>query len=172
MKIHYTVTLEDLIEFNKHHAETSPSMNRMRGLMLWGGSAALIVIGAIQAIALHDKHEIARWAFAVVFYFFFTKLFYTRFRNRLIRNMYKENAGRGMVGRQELEMTETDLVTRSEKGSQSTRLSAIQRIVESPTHYFIYTSALGAYVVRKSAVEGDLPGFIATMRSKCPRATA
>jgi transglutaminase-like putative cysteine protease len=86
--------------------------------------------------------------------------------------MYKENAGRGMVGRQELEITETDLVTRSDKGSQSTRLSAIQGIVESPTHYFIYTSALGAYVVRKSVVEGDLPAFIAALRSKCTHATA
>jgi len=165
MKISYSVDKEDIIAAHRYHWDHSPSAQRSRRLNLWGGTAAMVGLGVFETFRQHDAGRLVVGAVLGAAYFAITYYYYARHWENGLRRSFSQGPLQGLAGRHELELTETELIDRTSAGSQSIVLKTLERVAEDATHYFIYVNSVSAHVVPKSGVEGDLPGFIAAVKS-------
>lgn len=114
-------------------------------------SLPLIVLGVLSAAA---------WV-----------LWYPAEWRRKIRSMTRkslsEGSNAGALGARELESTESGLVERSAHSEQKTGWPAIEKVVSTDEYTFVYTSAVSAVVIPRSAViEGDYEAYVDAVRKR------
>ena len=160
--IEYELDRSDLEAFFAHAAEHTPYLAKRTRRMRWiwfsvfGVMALLYVRSSVTAALV--------WAgLAVLFLAFYGRLS----RWMFVRHNRRVNAGPDgpRLGHTKLELGPGELVAETSEGSARLALSAIRRIEESDSHYFIYFGPIAAIVVPKSATRGCPPdAFVQSIR--------
>lgn len=167
MILRYNVSIDDIVAFNAYHCDQSPTIRRQRFIV--AGTIDLLVIlpGIFYAKA---NNEPAILAFACLFAVIFTVLYWALFHRCLARTanrLISEGSTQGIVGPHELEITNSDLIERTEVNESKHSWKGLHRIVDTSDYLFIYVTALMAHVVPKQSVTaGDVDDFLrsATIR--------
>jgi hypothetical protein len=160
--LHFEITPRDLEAFASHHAAEAPHLvGRIRRMRLvWAGVFGLIaweysktsVSGALGFLVVGAAYLAA--------YGPLNRFLYVRQNRNLNNGPDAPRLGpvtlRFEAGRLEVEATQ---------GSSTLQPSAIRRVTESPTHYFLYLGPTSAIIVPKTGVTGGDPGaFVRAVR--------
>jgi hypothetical protein len=155
----YELGQADMEAFFAHHASHAPYIlarnRRMR--WVWGGLFALL---ALAYFSQSLGGGLTFLALAIVFLLFYGRLnrwWYIRHNRRL-------NTGPDgpRLGTTKLELAGGHLLVEAPEGSSKLKLSAIRRIDESNSHYFIYLGPVSAVVVPKAGDQAE--NFINALR--------
>ena len=158
--IQYQLDSKDMEAFFRHHASHAPYIvarnQRMR--WIWSGLFALM---ALLYFLSSLKGGLAFLALAVVYLLFYGRLnrwWYVRHNRRI-----HSGPDGPRLGPVKLELVGEHLLVEGAEGSSRLQLSAIRRVDESESHYFIYLGPVAAVVLPKSAA--GVEAFLEELRS-------
>ncbi len=166
--IEYTVAVADIVAFNDHHHRTSPHTRRMIRTLQMVVGLAIVGMGVWPlfqgAPALTFGPLLA---VGVAFVIAMPALFAWSVR-RSARRQLAEGHNRSVLGPRKLEIGDDALVEISEQGQQQTRWSAVERVVVTDEHVFIYLSATAGHTVPRGAfaTAEQMHAFVGAVRSQ------
>lgn len=167
MNIRYTTDLDDIQAFLQYSIRNNPVVLRQRIVFALCFTSIFLFIGI--HMARRDGSAIPLVIFAILglmFLFLFWKYFGKVPQNRL-RKLYPMNENKGLFCEHSLELTDSGVTETSPVGQQSTTFAGIHRVVNTPTHAFIFIGSNMAHVIPlKKLLEGDLNAFIAQLETK------
>jgi hypothetical protein len=151
MKIHRQATIDDMLAFQRYHFANSTAIKKSRmGAYLFLSGTALMVAGAIS-FQNEDPFAIILAAVFVLLYTFihFSTSMTRNMVDKQTRMMFSEGANKALFGLHELEITAEAISERSAFHEYTTRWTAVEKIVETADHAFIYWCGLSAYVISR-----------------------
>jgi hypothetical protein len=171
VKIRYENTLEDLVAFNRYHADHSPDVRRARVRFLAVVLALMLPVGIAGVIAVEEPIlKLVVVALGVVGAALAVVTAPGQFRRSLereVRHMYREGANKGAVGTHELELTGDEVVERTPFSELRTRLPAVERVVSDGGYTFIYVGTAMAHVIPHRAVSaGDPEALVQALKQR------
>ena len=169
MKLRYTNTTEDYIAFQKYHQKTNPLLKRFYRLSL---AILILFVLVTQVMARHQELGLANSIFIGIILAFLSGIFFLVFckvstfflRRMSARSMLKGEKQRFLC-EHVLEITDTELVEKTDIGMITTKLSAIENVCDTEGYTFIYISPQAAHVLPEARIsEGDYRDFVAHLR--------
>ena len=180
VKIHYEVTIEDLVSFSVYFNNNSKTVRRVKTIYLFG--VPLLVAGlnllVLLIVSSTDGMDDETLLETIVFSAFFTALFTLfwaivwprRFQDMLARNarkLYSEGSTAGTVGPHVLELGDRGLIERTPIGESQIYYHALEKIVENEDYTYIFRNAFTAYVIpHEEIASGDLDAFIDSLEQR------
>lgn len=171
MKIRYENTMDDIVAFNRHHANHSPYYLAVVTVFLAVPAVIFLVLGVLGLIV---EDDLGCLAMGVAFGVGWPVLFWLLLRWRLgatVRRLVHEGANRTMLCWHELELADGALTERTDQSSHTVALRTVEKIQSSDTHTFIFFSAMGAYVIpQRDLAEEEYRGFVEAVRREWEQA--
>lgn len=180
MRTRYKVTLEDVAALGTHQLADvfNRRWDKPIGCMGLVVACFFLVLGVISTFDFEeDLHFISlllcltlagMHVFAAVAMFTYPR-WLTRITARELARMNKDGKISGVMGTQELELTEQGLVFRSEFVESCLRYEAVRRIESEVGHTYISTTLNTTFVIPHAKVtEGDPEAFADALRPKLP----
>lgn len=161
--IEYELDRSDLEAFFAHTAGHTPYLVKRDRRMRWIWAAVFGAIALLYA-RLSPAFALVFAGLAVIFLAFYPRLN----RWRFVRHNRRLNAGPDgpRLGHTKLELCPGELAVETPEGSARLALSAIRRIDESESHFFIYMGPISAVILPKSAAQGGAAGaFVQSIRN-------
>jgi len=159
MKFVFDNTLQDLVAFAKHYYRSSHAMSRMRSKM-FRFIVGIVVAGAL--VAAFQEESVRPLVFAGIFiavYSVFHLLISPRLEDSMVtaqaRGMFGDGENKALYGPREIEITDDAVTERSKYHEHTTRWAAVEKIIETPTHAFIYWCAASAYAIPRASVSDE-----------------
>lgn len=167
MKATYELTRDDLAALMEYHRRSSPAARRQGIGCLAAGLAALMILPA--GILLTTDQPVLDTAMDIwplltgPILFAIFAFPYMRWRTRQMSNqLLSEGQNKEFYGECELEVGDDALTETRPSGSTIRNWTSVERVVTTPSHLFVYTSGIEAYVVprRAFANESDFTAFV------------
>ena len=160
MKIDYELTSDDLAAFVQSHRRTSPAARRQEIGCLALAFCALMIL-PVGALLTTDK-PVLETAFGIwplllgPILFVIFAIPYVPWRMRQMPNrLLSEGQNKDYYGKCELEAGDDAITETRPSGSTICNWTSVERIVTTPSHLFVYTSGIEAYVVPRRAFSTD-----------------
>ena len=170
--IEYENSYDDLLAFTRFHMVTSPAGKRTR--LLVGSMAAVVVLafGISFSLAAQVPWMIPLFALLSLGAAAGSRRALLRSVGKSAERLYRDGKNVGMTGWHRLTITERELHEESAGGSQVTKPEAIEKVMETEDHVYIYVSAVSAHVIPRDRVSaGDLPSFLTALKGLAPDVT-
>ncbi len=164
MDIRYTVSLDDIVAFNRFHCSNSRTAKRVRLRCDILVAAVWLGAGGLSS-ALHHSFVplIIGGAFALCWCVTSKRRSASQCA-KLARKFFEEGKNKGSLGAQLLRLSEDGVEESNDYGSKFTRFNAIERVESTDQHTFIFTGAASAYIIpHGKVVEGDVTVFRAAL---------
>lgn len=165
MKIVYEIALRDVSALGNNMCYESPFVRRKRYLSM--ATTAVLSLAAMSAMAIILKSIVVA-VVAVLFIPVGMVMTSSLFRDRIranFRKMYQDEANRKLLGKRELELTDTALITKTAFAESRLSLEAISKIVSTDDHTFIYVGTNDAFVIPCATVSSrNYQQFIEAVR--------
>jgi hypothetical protein len=163
LRIRYEITLPDIVAFKRYALRRSQGWG---SLLLWIGAMGFL---AWVYLGLDSPEVRAKLFVAAILLLLFSILyggivfgFTALLLSRRVRRLYENSSA---LGWRELEFTGEGFFERSELSEARCAWRALQRIVSTKDHTFIYVGPEEALVLpRHSVSEGDYDAFVGTLR--------
>lgn len=160
MKAAYELTRDDLAAFIEYHQRSSPAVRRQRTGCLAIAFCALMILPA--GILLTTDKPLLETAVDIWPLLLGPTLFaifaipYIRWRTRQMSNrLLSEGQNKEFYGECELEAGQEALTETRPSGSTIRNWTSVERVVTTPSHLFVYTSGIEAYVVPRRAFQHE-----------------
>ena len=86
---------------------------------------------------------------------------------RNVLKLYGEGKNKTILGEHILEITDTEIIDKTEPSEQRTRISAVELIGSNAEYVFIYIGALSAHIIpRNNILEGDADLFLEEVKKR------
>ena len=165
--LRYSITIEDLVAFNRFHNLHSPELIRQRRLVTVILPVAALIAITVMAVLSRDLWSFLFPFLVIILYMAFLRRAYGTAFDKKVRRLYSEGKNRAALGAHGLSIDEDGLTSETEVSSSTISFKGIEKIESSPTHTFIYMSAMSAMVIPKGSVtEGDYENFFAQLRAR------
>jgi len=151
VEVEYEVTMEDMVEFNRYHMAHSPTVRRTLRSARLLASAAFVGIGILISVAEGTFTGLAAFGLVSVLWFLLMPAFIVRRTIKNVRRMLSEGENRGLLGKCTLSIAVDGLRVVRETGESTFAWCAVERIVTSERHVYIYVGATSALVIPKDA---------------------
>lgn len=172
MKLNFSLNEQDVINFNLYHFRNSKfTQRRLFFLRL------LIPVWAVLVFLFLNRSNLdltsilwnsPLFAFGILWYFFSDKLYYWRLKNN-VKNLLKEGRNQGMIGVQNVELTDEALIVENESGVFKHVLKAIHRLEEGDGYLFLYVTSLSAFIVPLHVFQNsEKESFVSAIRNANP----
>lgn len=172
MRLRYEITIDDLMAFNLHVHETSPTIRRSRRS---GIIAFAVVILGLCLLAYKQFRNPIIFAFGVGAAGLFAVIHPLLYRHNLKRissRLYAESQNKGFTGEQVSELRDIGLSHANAFAERTVFWKGIERIETIPGRTLVYFSAASAQVIPEdSVVEGSYPAFVAELQRRWQNAT-
>lgn len=170
MKATYELTHDDLAAFIEYHQRSSPTARRQRIGCLGVALCALMIL-PVGILLTTDKPVLETamdiWPLLLgPLLFAILAVPYIRWRTRQMSNrLLSEGQNKEFYGRCELEAGADALTETRPSGSTIRNWTSVERIAATPSHLFVYTSGIEAYVVPRRAfsTESEFRAFVDTI---------
>ena len=173
MKFHITLMEDDYIAFNldamRHYPDAKKNMllGRLTGLFLSVFvMLALLAFRASEIVLLIGGFTLTY--FSVVFFFRFPSI-----RERSVRGKIERAAKEGKLPyepEKDVEFTDTEIITTTEKSMQRVAYGDIIRIVETPCRLYLYDGLYRANILPLRCLGDEKDALLAFLKEKCPPA--
>jgi hypothetical protein len=167
-----------VVAFNLYHFEQSAMMRSSLRRSRWlPPIAVLLVVSLVLAAVDGGKHLwpilpcVLVWA--ILYVLFYSTAHHRRSIRKRLARFLNENTT-GLIGRHELELSEDGLIGRSAANETKTAYSAIQKIVSTNDHTFVYISGMSGHIVpHRSIPNSQAIAFVSELhRRTAPSAAA
>lgn len=167
MRLRYEITLDDLLAFTLHVHQKSPTMRRTRFGVVFGLGVMLIGMCFVASeIVGNLKVFWGGVAGTIVFAGIYPRL-YRRNVKRLSTRLYAEGQNKGILGRHVAELRDNGLFDGTDFSERTVFWKGIERIESTPSHTFVYLSAMSAQVIPEhSVIEGDYYSFVEELQRR------
>lgn len=153
MKIYYELTEEDYLHFNLFHVKQSKaaikSLNIQRFLM-----PVFVIIVAFIFSGIGDMPLvfplIIFGLISILWIVFYPKYFYYLIM-RQSKKMLKEGKNDGLLGEQQMTLSEDGIVYLA-NGESQVKWPGIKKVVEDSDFFYLYNSSISAYILPKRAL--------------------
>jgi hypothetical protein len=177
MEIEFEITLDDLVAFNVYHNRHSKPGKRNR--LILSGFLTLAALASMSSILLPDPDSPIVWnassiTLSLLPILFMAALFglalspgVRRWQTkRALKRLLSEGKSKRLVGARRLTLTSTGVTHRTAVTEAETKWSAVEKLVETDQHLFIYTSPVEAFIVPRRAFvdEAQYQEFAGTAR--------
>jgi hypothetical protein len=157
MDVAYDLTTDDFVAFNVHHQRRSPLVRTITTsavMVVWLVVAVAVALYALFAV--RDRTTLIvcllLWGAVVsVFGFLLWRMARRAPSNRPSAGLVAERDTSSMVGPYKLNVTRTEITESSPQGEATCAMSAVEKIVVTGDHAFIYSSPVQAFVVPRRA---------------------
>lgn len=167
MRIRYDIAPEDLLAFNLHFHQKSPTMRRTRMWVVIGLAAMIIGMCFVAAEILDNL--IILWVgigWAAVFAAIYPKL-YRRNLKRYSARLFAEGQNMKLFGQHVAELRDNGLFDATQFLERTVFWKGIERIESLPGHTFVYLSTMSAQVIpENSIIEGDYRAFVEELQRR------
>jgi hypothetical protein len=167
MRIKYKASPDDLVAFCQFHHKHSATARR--SMVICG---IIIPVVFFVLTCLHGLYE-GRWDLPIIGAILSGALAMwivggrRRRLEKIVRRLLREGSNKSLLCERELEITETGLITRSEREQGRYTWDVIERIGFTPDYTFIFTNATQGIPISKSSVfEGDYEAFGEELRQR------
>lgn len=154
--VEFDQSVDDLIAFNQYHIKNSKTLrpSNFRRILTWFCFLFVTTFVAITAQGQghsSDLSSLAPWVlmFCIIWWLVFRSIRATS--KKKMRQMLEEGENRNLAGRKRVTLTPVALVEKTPFSESSTKWVAIEKIVASSTHLFIYVGSTAAYIIPRSA---------------------
>ncbi|MCG6168814.1 YcxB family protein [Leptospira sp. FAT2] len=169
MKLSFPLNEQDIINFNVYHFRNSKFTQRRLLLLRW-----LIPIWAIAVFFFLNREHLdlisilwnsPLFAIGILWFLFADKIYYWRLKNN-VKNLLKEGRNNGMIGVQNLELTDDAILTENDSGSFRYSLEKIHRCEEGDGYLFLYVTSLSALIIPTNVFQNsDKDVFLQKVRN-------
>ena len=164
-EIEYEVREADLVAFNHYHAASSDTLKSAYRRNRYVSTLTLVLLAVLCWRAWDALPLALSFGLFGFIWFFFSPRYVRRERGKQVKRMYAEGRNEGTIGRQKLRVAPSGLTNSSEQGESQINWSAVERIAETPSHIFIYISAVTAFVIPRETTSGaNLESLVHRMR--------
>lgn len=160
MNFEYSLTKQDYIDFNLFHMTYSDSMRRSISIQRFILPIGIIIILPFLLASL-TRIPLWYWLIVCVCMSLFWIASYPKYLGRSVSKRISkmlnegENEGKGILGKHSFSLSEDGIVDTSEHSELRTKLNAIENVVESKDHIFIYISAISAFIIPTRIFAGE-----------------
>jgi|GEM_PF-2033115 len=170
MKLQFDVTLDDLVEFQRHFYTTSKPLRRQQSWIIIGLSAFAVATSLLVNSTLPVELRLVIAALFIVPLPLFFRLVMPLALRFGIRRLLNEDSAGGMLGRRDLTADEDGLTEITDVNETRHRWPAITQVDETDTHDYLFISALQAHVIPKDRIfSGNLDEFLQFAREMVAR---
>lgn len=165
MKISYSNTMDDALEFNKHHYRYSDTVKKQKvNLMVKAPIFILLVILFIYQLTGEIKVLIYGTIFCGLLIYFTHRQFTTGIL-KTAKKMLEEGGMSGFVCDHELEINEEWIFEKTQYNETKTFWNQETNIAENENFAFIYIQSAQAHVIPKERIlNGNYEEFIKTAK--------
>jgi hypothetical protein len=167
MRIAFSVTIDDLLSFNRFHFGRSP---KVRSALLRTRLSVVLAIVAVSCV-LSIKSEnggvyIVGALLATITYLLLSRRLMLKRMQQATLRMFSKGANPGnLLGNHSLDVQHDGLFVKSKTAKGLLPWSSIHLVEETNSHVFIYIGANLAHIIRKASIRsGRLDSFIAAVR--------
>ena len=170
MTLEYSLGIEDLVAFARYHFLSSRSVQRTKTLVQWGGAYSILlplIIGAFtfQWAPLLIGGIVGSIFWAVVYPIAFDKILVKKARKTL-----EEYKGHESLGWRSVTITDDGILEKTELGERVTKWNAVDRIVITKSHTFIYIAPIIVHVIPRATIfKGHYGRFVTAVKSQLRR---
>lgn len=155
MEIKFNLTEEDYLKFTMFHIKNSKTHNR--ALKTQRLMTPLLLIIMSYLFSLFDTTYfkvllIISLVVSVLWILFYPKYFYS-YIIRNTKKMLKEGKNDGLIGEHQWIMSEEGLADKTSNGESKVNWSGIKSLQEDKDYFYLYNSAISAYVLPKRATK-------------------
>ena len=171
MKFHITLTEEDYIAFNldaiRHYPNVKRAILVVRLIPLFVSAFVVLLMQA-----LHASETVVAICGIVLAYISVVSFFrFPSMRERSVRRKIERAAKEGKLPyepEKDIEFTDTEIITTTEKSMQRVAYGDIIRIVETPFRLYLYDSPYRAYILPVRCLGDEKDALLAFLKEKCP----
>ncbi|WP_167882482.1 YcxB family protein [Leptospira gomenensis] len=147
MKLSFTLNEQDIVNFNVFHFRNSKFTTRRRILFRF-----LIPIWVVVVFLFLNREQLDAtsflwnsplFLFGIFWFLFSDKLYFWRLKNN-VKNLLREGRNNGMIGVQNLDLSDDTLIVQNESGLFRHSLKSINRVEEGDGYLFLYVTSLSA----------------------------
>jgi hypothetical protein len=168
MELKYSLTKQDYIDFNINYMSYSKSTKRMLLIQRLIGPVIFLVIPFLNSSPKSDPFSFVIFTIlSILWVIFFDKIIRKDMKRR-VSKVLAEGNNKGMLGEHTLILDKDGVLEITTHNESKTKWDAIEDIIESENHIFIFFSSMAGYIVPlrvfKSSNEKDI--FLETLYSK------
>lgn len=160
LKVTYDLSVDDLAAFVFFHQRKSPAARRHTSGCLFPAAAIMLAIPTLALIfnkkpiveAIADLWMLFLFPFLFLAFTFPILKWQTK---RMSQHLLREGRSMGFYGPHSLLLNEDGLHETKDAGETFRKWSAVEKMIITPSHLFIYTSGVEAFVVPRTAFPGD-----------------
>lgn len=170
LRVRYELVLEDIHAFNLFHAHHAPVSVRSRRNVRF--ALSLLLFALLLSLGLWIRAPMLFWLTGLVILAAWYALFPSRMdqmTRRHTERTYSTGRNEGVLGPFELVLEPDWLVERSELREVRTRWRAVENVVSTQAHLFLYISGFSAIICPKRAFASpqEFELFAARARELC-----
>ncbi|XDD45293.1 YcxB family protein [Leptospira sp. WS39.C2] len=155
MELEYTLTEEDILNFNIYHSDNSPTTKK--NILIGRTIVPIILIAFIFLLGFpNDKNffigiSIIYLPILSIWLIFYPK--YIRYSiKKNVKALLAEDLNTGMIGYQKLIITETEFIQITEFSNTQRFKEFITKIEESSEYIYLYLSSITTLIIPKSVL--------------------
>lgn len=166
LKIHYELTEEDYLHFNLFHIKHSKTAMNSLNLQRFLTPVFFIIVAFIFS-KIGDMSVvfplIVFGLISVVWVIYYPKYFYNLVM-RQSKKMLKEGKNDGLLGQQQMTLSEEGIVYVTSNGESQVKWSGVKKIEEDSDYFYLYNSSVSAYILPKRALSNveEAKGYFET----------
>lgn len=154
MEITYELTEEDYLQFNLYHVKHSATAVKSLKWQRFLTPVFFLVIAYLFSVIGEGSaifSFIVFGVFGIIWVVYYPKYFY-RVVGRQTKKMLKEGKNDGILGKQQMMLSQEGIIHVAVNRESRTQWMGIQKIVEDNDYFYLYNSAVSAYILPKRAV--------------------
>lgn len=168
--LEFDVTLEDIIHFNRYHFTKSEYGKK---LILKNQVTFSSIMMVMSIYFSFDKQD---WAFfmpagiiASLIYALLAKKEILRRTEKNVRQMFKGDANRVMLGIHHVEIQDDGICIRGQSSEAKVHWNGLSQIAQDEHYAYIYIGSIKALVIKKSSVATEqLEAFLDSIKKHIP----
>jgi hypothetical protein len=168
MELKYNLTKQDYIDFNINYMSYSKSTKRMLLIQRLMGPFIFLIIPFLDSTPKSDPFLFIVFTILSIMWFIFFDKIIRKDMQRRVSKVLAEGNNKGMLGAHTLILDKDGVLEITTHNESKTKWEAIENIIESENHIFIFFSSMAAYIVPlrvfKSSNEKNI--FLETLHNK------
>ena len=158
MNIEYDRTIQDVIDFNLFHMSHSSSIKRQ--LLRMQILTVVLVLPLVFSIFYLINHTINIFTLIItILSGILAFVLYPQFSREStisrIRKMLGEGSNRAMLGHQVVTFSPEGIFRKNQSTESKINWSAVEKVVQSDKHFFLYISSINALEIPKSCLPSE-----------------
>lgn len=157
MRLYYSLTQEDYVNFNLCHIESDRALKKSMGIQRFGIGATFLLMPFIMSAitGINFKLFMAVFGAVSVLWIIFYKAIFKKIMQRGVKKMLKKDKDCFLLGERILEFENGKIKRITEENEEEFELSKVLKVIIRIDSIYIYINTIEAYIIPFRAFKTD-----------------